>query len=144
MLDNLTLGDLNISFPAFALSGVLAFLLGVFWYHPKILGARWHEARGIAPAANKSPALFIGSFFLWMLSACFYAFLAQILGLDRASEYFLLSCLLWVAFAMPPTLMSALYSGYSFEAVAIDASYQLGGYYLFAAVHIAFLQMGWL
>jgi hypothetical protein len=50
--------------------------------------------------------------------------------------------LLWVAFSMPPTLMSALYTGYPFEAMAIDASYQLGGYYIFAAVHILFLQFG--
>jgi hypothetical protein len=35
--------------------------------------------------------------------------------------------------------MGALYTGYPFEAVAIDTSYQLGGYYIFAMVHIAFL-----
>lgn len=138
------LNDIQINFFAFSLSGILAFALGLLWYHPKILGARWMEVRGINADSKKtpSPLPFIASFFLWMLSACFYAFLAHFLGIDSAAGYFCLSCLLWVAFSMPPTLMSALYTGYPFEAMAIDTSYQLGGYYIFAAVHIAFLQMG--
>jgi hypothetical protein len=137
------LDQLNINFLAFLLSGFFAFLLGLVWYHPKILGGRWMEVRGIPNDGKlKSPLPFVVSFFLWILSACFYAFLAQFLGIDTSAEYFLLSCLLWVAFSMPPTLMSALYTGYPFEAMAIDTSYQLGGYYIFAAVHIAFLEMG--
>lgn len=140
------LADIQINFWAFALSGVLATALGLLWYHPKILGGRWMELRGVdttKPRAT-SPLPYVSSFFLWMLAACFYAFLAQFLGIDTAAGYFCLSCLLWVAFSMPPTLMSALYTGYPFEAMAIDTSYQLGGYYIFAAVHIVFLQMGWL
>lgn len=145
MLQSLT--NLDINFSVVVFSGFLAFLLGIIWYHPKMLGTRWVEARnaaGTVRPADKSPLSYIGSFFLWMLSACFYAFLAQFLGVDRPSEFFLLSCLLWVAFSMPSTLMSALYTGYPFEAMAIEASYQLGGYYVLAAVHIAFLQMGML
>jgi len=137
------LNEIDISFSAFALSGVLAFALGVLWYHPKIMGTRWMEVRGEA-IRGRSPLLGVASFFLWMLSACFYAFLAQFLGIDSAAGYFCLSCLLWVAFSMPPTLMSALYTGYPFEAMAIDTTYQLGGYYIFAGVHIAFLGMGML
>ena len=137
------LNNIDISFSAFAISGLLAFALGLLWYHPKILGARWMEVRGEA-VRGRSPLLFMASFFLWMLSACFYAFLAEFLGINTPAGFFCLSCLLWVAFSMPPTLMSALYTGYPFEAMAIDTSYQLGGYYIFAAVHIAFLEMGML
>ena len=104
-------------------------------------GGRWNEVRGDA-TRGRSPLFLVSSFFLWTLSACFYAFLAEFLGIDTAAGFFCLSCLLWVAFSMPPTLMSALYTGYPFEAMAIDTSYQLGGYYLFAAVHIAFLEFG--
>ncbi len=139
------LSNIDISFPAFALSGLLAFALGLLWYHPKILGNRWVEVRGVNSVDKKQSSLsYVASFFLWMLSACFYAFLAHFLGIDNAAGYFCLSCLLWVAFSMPPTLMSALYTGYPFEAMAIDTSYQLGGYYIFAAVHIAFLHYGML
>lgn len=141
------LNDIEINFAAFSLSGLLAFALGLVWYHPKILGGRWAELRqnttGNIPVRKAtSPLPYVASFFLWMLSACFYAFLAHFLNIDSAAGYFCLSCLLWVAFSMPPTLMSALYTGYPFEAMAIDTSYQLGGYYLFAAVHIAFLEAG--
>lgn len=138
------LANIDINFGAFFLSGLLASLLGVIWYHPKVLGNRWNELRGkdTSIKSASTPLPYIASFFLWVLAACFYAFLAQFLKIDNASGYFCLSCLLWVAFSMPPTLMSALYTGYPFEAVAIDTSYQLGGYYIFAAVHIVFLQFG--
>ena len=138
------LGEVEINFGAFLLSGIGAFLLGLVWYHPKILGERWTELRAAqgAQTTKMSPLPFITSFFLWTLSACFYAFLAHFLQIDTPAGYFCLSCLLWVAFSMPPTLMSALYTGYPFEAMAIDASYQLGGYYIFAAVHIVFLAAG--
>lgn len=135
------LNDIDINFSAFALSGLFAFLLGLLWYHPKILGGRWKEVRG-ETALERSPLFIISSFFLWTLSACFYAFLAEFLNIDTAAGFFCLSCLLWVAFSMPPTLMSALYTGYPFEAMAIDTSYQLGGYYIFAIVHIGFLELG--
>ncbi len=135
------LSDVEINFGAFALSGILAFLLGLLWYHPKVMGGRWSELHAGA-VKERSPLFYVASFFLWMLSACFYAFLAQFLGIDSAAGYFCLSCLLWVAFAMPPTLMSALYTGTPFEASAIDTTYQLGGYYVFAAIHIGFLEAG--
>lgn len=138
------LNNIDINFSAFAISGVLAFLLGLLWYHPKILGGRWRELRGKDIEISKSPLPFIASFFLWMLAACFYAFLAHFLKIDSAAGFFCLSCLLWVAFSMPPTLMSSLYTGYPFEAMSIDTSYQLGGYYIFAAVHIVYLEAGWL
>lgn len=135
--------NLEISFPAFIISGVLAFALGLIWYHPKVMGKQWAAARGIQKTDQaKSPLLYVSSMFLWVLSACFYAFIAHFLGIDSAAGYFALSCLLWVAFAMPPALMGALYTGYPFEAVAIDTSYQLGGYYVFAVIHILFLQFG--
>lgn len=135
--------DLDINFGAFFLSGVLAFLLGVIWYHPKVMGKRWVELRGMEPDALKPSILpIVATFFLWTLAACFYAFLAAFLEVDSAAGYFCLSCLLWVAFSMPPTLMGGLYTGQALESVAIDTSYQLGGYYVFAAVHIAFLMMG--
>ncbi len=146
----MTIEALNVNFFAFLLSGILAFALGTLWYHPKIMGKQWLEACDINPdAMQSSPLPFVVSFFLWILSACFYAFLAGFLEISSiadfqlaAAGYFALSSMLWVAFAMPPALMGGLYTGRNFDAVAIDASYQLAGYYIFAAVHIAFLYMG--
>lgn len=140
--------SIEVSFLAVLLSGGLAFLLGLAWYHPKVMGKRWMEVRNLSTTDTRpnSPLPYVASFFLWMLSACFYAFLAAFLGIDSAETingaaagYFCLSCLLWVAFAMPSGIMGALYNGSSFEAVAIDMAYQLGGYYIFALVHMAML-----
>lgn len=143
------LTSLNVNFFAFILSGFLAFLLGMIWYHPKVMGEQWAEATGKNLSDMKStPIMFVVSFFLWILSACFYAFIAGFFDLANVEDlqlasagYFALSSMLWVAFAMPPALMGGLYTGRSIDAVAIDASYQLAGYYVFAAVHIAFLFM---
>lgn len=132
--------SVDINFLAFFISGLMAFLLGLVWYHPRVMGKRWMEVRNqTGEMAKPTPLPFVASFFLWILTACFYAFLAQFLGVDNEAGYFTLSCLLWVAFSMPPAIMGALYTGYPFEAVAIDTSYQLGGYYLFALVHSVFL-----
>ena len=131
---------LDINFIAFLVSSVLAFLLGMVWYHPKVMGTKWAEARGKKlEDLDTGPLPLIASFFLWLLAACFYAFLAEFLGVDSEAGYICLACLLWVAFSMPSSLIGALYTGYPFEAVAIDTSYLLGGYYIFAIVHIAFL-----
>lgn len=145
--------SLDVNFLAFFLSGLLAYGLNIVWYHPKILGSRWIEVRTggkgrrAADASpwtgpNKSPVPYIATFFLWTLSACFYSFLCSFLDVNSASGFFCIACLLWVAFAMPPILMNALNTGYPFEAMAIDAGCQLGGYYIFAAVHIVFLTAG--
>jgi len=118
-------------------AGVLAFSLGLFWYHPKVMGKRWLEARGKSPEdVRPATSLHLVSFVLWMLASCFYSFLVILLGLESSPALICLSCLLWVAFAMPPTVMGAFFTGYPFNAVAIDSAYQLGGYYIFAVVHI--------
>jgi hypothetical protein len=123
--------------PAF-LSSVGAFLLGVIWYHPKALGTKWMEARGAGNIpASFSSAHFIVTFPLWFITALFFTFMVAYFG-SSPVEIFLMACLLWVAFAMPPIVMGALYTGHPFNAVAIDAAYQLAGYYTIALVHILF------
>lgn len=119
--------------PSF-LGAVLAFLLGLVWYHPKVLGGRWLEARG--KSQNEMGTAFVLSFPLWFLSSIFYNFMLIYMNIGSGSKIFLLSCMLWVAFAMPPIVMGSLYTGYPFSAVAIDASYQLAGYYALGLTHI--------
>jgi hypothetical protein len=128
---------INFPFAETIISGVLAFLLGWLWYHPKVMGRRWIEARGKNPDDCKpKPFPSVLTFMLWMLASCFYTFLVMIMGLEASPALVCLSCLLWVAFAMPPTVMGAFYTGYPFNAVAIDSAYQLAGYYIFAVTHI--------
>ena len=91
------------------------------------------EARGINKNGGKPSAVqILYSLILWLLAACFYGFMAALLGIETLPALISLSCLLWVAFAMPPIIMGSIYTGYPFQAAAIDAAYQLGGYYMFA------------
>lgn len=127
----------DINFFAILISGVLATILGSVWYHPKVMGKQWAEASGInLEDTNVSPALYIISLTLWVISATFYAVIVDFMNVEFEGWYFALSCLLWVAFALPPVLMSSLFTGKAFEVVAIDASYHLAGYYIFAGIHI--------
>jgi hypothetical protein len=120
-----------------AISALLAFLLGLVWYHPKVLGNKWIEARGKTwEELPKSSSPFIVSFPLWFLTSLFFTFMVVYIHIDGTSEILLLACLLWVAFAMPPIVMGSLYTGDPFNAVAVDASYQLAGYYVLALTHI--------
>ncbi len=114
-------------------SGLAAFLLGLFWYHPKVMGSKWLEARGSSAAPSFASSQFIVTLPLWLLTAGFFAFMVWSFKLSDPMEFFLLACLLWVAFVMPPLVMASLYTGYPFNAVAIDAAYQLGGYYAIGA-----------
>jgi len=128
--------------PSF-LGAVLAFILGIIWYHPRILGTRWLHARNLTPEdVKRHSSPFVLSFPLWFLTALFYTFLAVTLKVQAPEEVLLLSCLLWVAFAMPPIVMGSLYTGYPFNAVAIDASYQLAGYYALGMTYILLNALG--
>lgn len=116
-------------------SAALAMILGVIWYHPKCQGTRWLLARGLSAdePAKTSEARIVFSFILWLLAACFYGFLVSLLDISTSLPALIsLSCLLWVAFSMPPILMGSIYTGYPFQAAAIDAAYHLAGYYVFA------------
>lgn len=120
-----------------AISALFAFLLGLFWYHPKVLGAKWMESKGRSlEDMPKTYSPFIVSFPLWFLTSLFFTFMVVYIQIDAVPEILLLACLLWVAFAMPPIVMGSLYTGDPFNAVAVDASYQLAGYYVLALTHI--------
>lgn len=143
-MDPQILQDLITSWlmPSF-LSAVVAFLLGLVWYHPKVLGGKWLEAREMSlNELNRGATPFVLSFPLWFLTSLFFTFMLMYMNINSGAEIFLMSCLLWVAFAMPPIVMGSLYTGYPFAAVAIDASYQLAGYYALALTHIALGVLG--
>ena len=119
-----------------------AFLLGLIWYHPRILGSRWLEACGDDGRWDQTGVLIL----LFFLFLCGFNLLFYVhVDLHEYSHWLwnlLMSCLLWVAFAMPPIVMGSLYTGYPFAAVAIDASYQLAGYYVLAMVNILMNYLG--
>lgn len=119
-----------------AISALFAFLLGLVWYHPKVLGSKWVESRGKTWADLPKSSTFVISFPLWFLTSLFFTFMVIYFHIDTTSEMLLLACMLWVAFAMPPIVMGQLYTGDPFNAVAVDATYQLAGYYVIGLTHV--------
>ena len=102
-----------------------------------VMGKNWLKARGLESSNIKpTPMPFVVTFMLWLVAATFFSFLAVANHINSAPGFLALASLLWVGFAMPPTLMGAMYTGYPFEAMSIDSSYQLAGYYVLAATHI--------
>jgi|JI10StandDraft_1071094.scaffolds.fasta_scaffold14127_8 hypothetical protein len=129
---------LRFPYTATLASALGAFALGLLWYHPKVMGRRWMELRGLtADDIKVKPIQYVSTLLLWLLAAAFFSFFVDMLEITKVHEFISLACLVWVAFSMPPTVMGSLYTGVSFEAIAIDMAYQLGGFYVFALVHIA-------
>lgn len=136
------IGAVTFPYAATLPSALGAFALGLLWYHPKVMGRRWMELRGLtADDIKVKPFQYVATLVLWLLAAAFFSFFIDILEIHKVHEFISLACLLWVAFSMPPTVMGSLYTGVSFEAVAIDMAYQLGGYYVFAVVHILMIYL---
>ena len=127
------------------LCGLAAFVFGFVWYHPKVMGEKWCEARNKDAEERRhslSTIPFSLSFMLWLIAGFFYSFIAWNFEITDLGGLISLSCLLWVGFAMPPIVMGAFYTGYPIRAAALDSAYQLGGYYIFALVTAGMLAIG--
>jgi hypothetical protein len=118
------------------LSGFVAFVLGVLWYHPKVMGEHWAEAVG--QEKSKVNIGFVGyvvGLFLWMLSAFVYSFLTTFLTPPTIGALLGLSTFLWVGFILPAVMIGGMFMGKKLMVMAVDSSYFLAGLYLFAVIH---------
>lgn len=115
---------------------VVAFILGIIWYNPKLLGekaaeARYSELNGYKPNIT---AYFI-AFLMWFITACVYSFLKGFLTPPSIQALLGLSTFLWVGFTLPAVMLNGLLSGKKLMVIAVDSSYFLAGLYLFAVIH---------
>ena len=118
------------------LSGFVAFVLGILWYHPKIMGEKWLEAMGRDDEKiSLSPFVYVVALCLWMVSAAVYSFLAGFLTPPAIGELLGLSTFIWVGFILPAVMIGGMFMGKKLMAMAVDSSYFLAGLYLFAVIH---------
>lgn len=118
------------------LSGFVAFILGILWYHPKIMGEKWLEAMGRNDEKiSLSPFIYVIALCLWMVSAAVYSFLAGFLTPPAIGELLGLSTFVWVGFILPAILIGGMFMGKKLMVMAVDSSYFLAGLYLFAVIH---------
>jgi len=119
-----------------ALCGLVAFSLGILWYHPMVMGDTLDEVREPHEITFK-PNIFtyIISFGLWMVMACVYSFLTAFLTPPTISALLGLSTFIWVGFVLPSIMLNGLYAGRKLMVMAVDSSYILASLYLFAVIH---------
>jgi len=118
------------------IAAFVAFVLCIFWYNPKIVGAHASElleenARGFQP----NILTYIVVFIFWLISSSIYTFLTDFLAPTSTVELICLSTFIWVGFVLPPCFLSGLQSGKKLTLIGLDSSYFLAGLYLFAIIH---------
>lgn len=115
---------------------VVAFILGIVWYNPKLLGEKATEARHSELNGYKPTVLvYATAFVLWFITACVYSFLTGFLNPPSIQALLGLSTFLWVGFTLPAVMLNGLLSGKKLMVMAVDSSYFLAGLYLFAVIH---------
>jgi len=117
------------------LSGFVAFVLGVLWFHPKVMGEKWAEKTGYINIKPPKPFVYVISLLLWLISAGIYTFLTQFLTPPTIGALLGLATFLWVGFVLTAILISGFYLQRNFLSMAVDSSYFLAGLYLFAVIH---------
>jgi hypothetical protein len=118
------------------ISAIVAFALGVVWYHPKIVGQEAsamieQETKGFKPG----PFFYVVALFFWFVTSSVYTFLISFLEPTSTQELLSLSTFLWVGFVLPVSLLNGLFSGKKLTVIGVDSSYFLAGLYLFAVIH---------
>ena len=124
-------------FPVFEtiIAAMVAFSLGIFWYHPKVMGEKWAEAHGATKEVRLGATAYICGALLWLTTSFIYSFLIQFLTPPSMGAMLGLSTFLWVGFILPPYLISGFYNGTKLMVAGVDSSYYLAGLYLFAVIH---------
>ena len=117
------------------MSAFVAFVLGIFWYHPKVMGEKWSEAHNVQKDIRLTPPAYIMGGLLWFITATIYSFLTQFLNPPEIGSMLGLSTFIWVGFILPPHIIGGFYSGNKLMVSAVDSSYYLAGLYLFAVIH---------
>lgn len=114
---------------------LVAFALGIFWYHPKVMGEKRSEAYHVDEEIILGPVAYLSGLFLWFITAAVYSFLTQFLHSESIQALLGLSTFIWVGFILPSNMINGFYSGNKLMVTAVDSSYYLAGLYLFAVIH---------
>ena len=108
----------DVSWAAVVVGAILAYVLGMLWYSPKLFGKAWMKGSGISPDHNKPmmPAM--------VNQAAGIFLLAWVIGITATTNS--LAFALLIAFTIAVLIKaSGLFSGKNHTAVIIDATYIL-------------------
>ena len=118
------------------ISAIVAFVLGIIWYNPHMMGQAMTEVRNEETKDYKPGFIvYVVAFLSWFITASVYSFLMGFLTPPSVLALLGLSTFLWVGFVLPASLLSGLMAGKKLMVIAGDSSYFLAGLYLFAVIH---------
>lgn len=136
------LSDIIHHFPAHfpvlktLMAGIVAFVLGLLWYHPKVMGDTRKGAREQPQPAHMLTIVHYGIIFmLWMVTSAVYTFLTTFLMPPSIGALLGLATFIWVGFILPAVVIGNMFTGKSIAVMAVDSAYFLAGLYLFAVIH---------
>lgn len=119
----------QVNYLAILLCGVIAMLLGTFWYSPFLFGKIWLESMDKSEEDLKKDFKPIKTYGLTFLSHLVMAFgLAQIMTFMDASsvpEGIRVAFLCWVGFTVAPMLVNSLFEGKKIKLLGVDTGYHL-------------------
>ena len=125
------------------LGALAAFLLGIVWYHPSMFGDQIKAFHiRVKKETNKAVMPIALCLFLWIVASFFFGFIATSLSITTFGGLFSLACMFWIAFALPPIVMSTIFIEPDMEVLAINSAYQLAGYYGIAVICYFFVRAG--
>lgn len=106
-------------------AGLVPFLVGAFWYHPRVFGALWMSLKHITPEmAERSSRLAMHSTATMIVLGIFAALIVSrvIVALDvqTLTDASLTALSLWLAFVVPATINRVLWDHISLPLYAIE------------------------
>ncbi len=119
----------EVNYLAILLCGVIAMLLGTFWYSPFLFGKIWLESLDKSEEDLKKDFKPFKTYTLTFISYLVMAFgLAQIMTfMDAYSvpEGIRVAFLCWVGFTVAPMLVNSLFEGKKIKLLGVDTGYHL-------------------
>jgi hypothetical protein len=111
-------------------SGLLAVLLAMIWYHPRVFGTAWAQMSGITPemqerGKRRMPIMGFFAFLAALLVAYVMTYVSAAWGFYDWKGGLQLGFWIWIGFVAPTSLGSVLWEQKPFRLYLINALYWL-------------------
>lgn len=106
-------------------AGLVPFLIGAFWYHPRVFGARWMSLKHITPElAERASRLAMRStatmIMLGIVAAVILSRILIALQIETLGSAVVTAFSIWIAFVVPATINRVLWDHATLSLYAIE------------------------
>ena len=120
-------------------AGLVPFLVGAFWYHPRVFGSQWMRLKHITPEmAERSSRLALHStatmVILGIIASLIMSRVLTALEIDMLGGAVLTAFSIWIAFVVPATINRVLWDHIAFRLYLIESGQWLVSLIIMAIV----------